>query len=185
MHEMVRWNIFSINSKTLSFNHYPSDQILNKGYRHIIRSFCSINPSPLGFSIKSIFEFTCSYDMQPARRTSVPHPPLQLFNSIIIPWISQLIYICFMGYWFSLLEHKNFNELLLSTFASFNLVCYITYNENWPFESNLFYCPLRGWPLDLTWMTPDVDPSAPDRRWHCTTAFCSRTYRWQCENGHH
>lgn len=53
----MRWNIFSINSKTLSFNHYLSDQILNNGYRHIIRSLCSINPSPLGFSIKSIFEF--------------------------------------------------------------------------------------------------------------------------------
>lgn len=93
----MRWNIFSINSKMLSFKLYPSDQILNNGYRHIIRSLCSINPNPLGFSIKSIFEFTCSYDMQPARRTSVPHPPHQLFNSIIIPWISQLIYICFMG----------------------------------------------------------------------------------------
>lgn len=182
----MRWNIFSINSKTLSFNHYPSDQILNNGYRHIIRSFCSINPSPLGFSIKSIFEFKL-HVLMTCNLLEEHQCLIHRFNYYSMDQLINLhlLYGNITVYWFSLLEHKNFNELLLSTFASFNLVCYITYNENWPFESNLFYCPLRGWPLDLTWMTPDVDPSAPDRRWHCTTAFCSRTYRWQCKNGHH
>lgn len=92
-----RWVELSIKHYPIGFYHYLSDQIFNNEYRYIIRSPCSINLCPLGFSFKSIFEFTCAYDMQPGSRTSIPHHQHQLFNSVIISWISQLIYICIRG----------------------------------------------------------------------------------------